>query len=244
MHDLGSLFLIDDQLKIQKKNCDVEIKEKLEKIKEQIGNHNVKIIAVTKYANQEQILEAYKLGISNFGESYVQDAQKKFSIKHFENSENLIKWHFIGRLQKNKARFVVGDFCLIHSVHSVELAELINVIAIKKGLKQDILLQVNISQEATKSGFSSDGLKESFKNLVNLSNLNIKGLMTMAPKTDNKNIIKSCFSGLFDLKEELNKLNLINMQELSMGMTDDYKVAIECRTTIIRIGRGIFNNNN
>lgn len=218
------------------------IKENLIKIKEQIGNHNVKIIAVTKYANQEQILEAYKLGVSDFGESYAQDARKKLSIKEIENSENL-NWHFIGRLQKNKAKYVVGDFCFIHSVDSIELADLINTIAIKKGLKQDILLQVNISKEETKSGFSPNELRDSFKNLVSLSNVTIKGLMTMAPKTDDKEIIKSCFSGLFDLREELNKLNLINLKELSMGMTNDYREAIKCGATMIRIGRGIFNNN-
>ncbi|MBI3591652.1 MAG: YggS family pyridoxal phosphate-dependent enzyme [Candidatus Melainabacteria bacterium] len=219
------------------------IKENLTKIKEQIGSNKVKIIAVTKYANWQQTLEAYNLGIRDFGESYVQDAIEKLSRKlQNENSKNLIQWHLIGRLQKNKAKYVVGKFFLIHSVDSVELAEIINKIANSKGLTQNILLQVNISQEAQKAGFNKDELKSSLKTLLNLPNINIQGLMTLAPKTEDKKTIKDCFLGLHSLRDELNKENICNLKELSMGMSNDYLTAIECGSTMVRIGRAIFSN--
>ena len=219
------------------------IKENLTKIKEQIGNIKVKIIAVTKYASEQQISEAYNLGILDFGESYVQDAIKKISKRcSDENLTNLIRWHFIGRLQKNKVKHVVGNFCLIHSVDSIELAELISKTASKKELVQDILLQTNISCEATKAGFKSDELKSSFEKLIKLPHIKILGLMTIAPKTENKKIIRSCFSTLKDLREELNQEYNTNIKELSMGMSDDYPIALEEGSTILRIGRAIFKN--
>ena len=219
----------------------MSIKENLEKIKEQIGNNNVKIIAVTKYAGDDQILEAYKLGINDFGESYVQNALRKISDKciNFNN----VNWHFIGRLQKNKVKFVVGRFFLVHSTDSKELATLINKTALKLNHIQNILLQVNISQEASKTGFSEEELKDSFGELVQLSNVKILGLMTIAPKTSEGDILRSTFLKLRAIKDELNKKHLAkaNMNELSMGMTGDYKIALECGSTMIRIGRALFN---
>ena len=222
----------------------MSIKENLKKIKEQIGNHNVKIIAVSKYATYEQTTEAYRLGIRDFGESYVQDAipkLKKLITHNDETSEKKIRWHFIGRLQNNKVKFVVNIFYLIHSVHSIELLNLINKSASSKGIVQNLLLQVNISQEASKAGFSPSRLKQDFEKMMTLSNVNIQGLMTIAPKIDDKNKIRSCFTELYNLQEELNKNHLTNLKELSMGMTNDYVEAIECGSTMIRIGKGIFN---
>ena len=219
----------------------MSIKENLETIKEQLGNNNVKIIAVTKYANQEQIFEAYHLGIRDFGESYLQDAIEKISEKdRYENPKDLINWHFIGRLQKNKVKQTVGKFCLIHSVDSLELAELINRVANGNGLVQDILLQVNISREKTKAGFSQEDLKGSFGELIKLPNIRIKGLMTIAPKTDEKDLVRNCFLDLSNLKKELNKNFMTSIKELSMGMTSDYKIAVECGATMLRIGKGLF----
>lgn len=217
------------------------IKENLTKIKEQIDNINVKIIAVTKYSSQEQIFEAYNLGIRNFGESYLQDAIEKISRKsQYENPEDLISWHFIGRLQKNKVKQVVGKFCLIHSVDSLELGVLINKVANGNGLVQDVLLQVNISGEETKAGFNPDDLRDSFGKLIKLPNIRIQGLMTIALKTDDENLIRSYFSGLSRLQKELNKNFMTDIKELSMGMTNDYKIAVECGATMIRIGKGLF----
>jgi len=219
----------------------VVIKENLIKIKEQIDNLDVKIIAVTKYTNQEQIFEAYNLGIRDFGESYLQDAIEKISKKYQnENQNDLINWHFIGRLQKNKVKGVVGKFFLIHSVDSFELAELINKVANGNKLIQDILLQVNISEEKTKAGFSQNELKDVFGKLIQLPNIKIKGLMTIAPKTDDKELMKDCFLSLSDFKNELNEKFMTDLKDLSMGMSNDYKVAIECGATMIRIGKGLF----
>lgn len=219
----------------------LSVKENLEKIKEQIGNNRVKIIAVTKYADEEQIFEAYKLGIHDFGESYVQDGLEKISKKfQDEQFKKLVNWHFIGRLQKNKVKHVVGNFKLIHSVDSIELAYLINKIALGKKLIQDILLQVNISQEATKSGFSSSELKSLFGEIIILPNIKILGVMTIAPKTNDEGTIRDCFLGLASLKDEINKTHRTSLSELSMGMTNDYKIALKCGATMIRIGKGIF----
>ena len=216
----------------------MEIKENLRQIKEQIDNINVKIIAVTKYASQEQVFEAYKLGIRNFGESYLQDALERISKKYSEDQSDNINWHFIGRLQKNKVKHVVRKFCLIHSVDSLELAELINKYAKSQSFIQDILLQVNVLKEQTKAGFSVQEIRETFGKLIDFPNVNIKGLMTIAPKTDDKDLVRECFTTLSNLKTELNHSS---MSELSMGMSNDYLIAIECGATMIRIGRKLFN---
>lgn len=217
------------------------IKENLNKIKEQIGSNEVKIIAVTKYANQELISEALKLGIFDFGESYIQDALEKTS-QWFpeETTKKLINWHFIGRLQKNKVKTAVGRFCLIHSVDSIELAELINKIANQRGLRQDILLQVNITQDASKTGFSIDELKSNFDKLLNFQTIKIKGLMTIAPHTEDKEITRDCFLNLHYLKNHINDNHDAQLKELSMGMSNDYMEAIDCGATMVRIGRAIF----
>lgn len=219
------------------------IKENLTKIKEQIGSNKVKIIAVTKYASPQQIFEAYNLGIIDFGESYVQDALEKISKKyHEEEFKKTIQWHLVGRLQKNKVKYVIGKFFLIHSVDSFELAELINKTADKKEIIQDILLQVNISQEAEKAGFSKGNLKNDFSKLFKLKNITIKGLMTIAPKTENKDIIKECFLELHDLRDELNTKfeEQIDLSELSMGMSNDYLEAVQYGATMVRIGKALF----
>ena len=235
------LYIGAKNFDVCKKLNDVGIKENLTKIKEQIGNNNVKIIAVTKYANQKQIYEAYKLGIRDFGESYLQDALEKISQKYQEEKiENLTRWHFIGRLQKNKVKSVVEKFCLIHSVDSIELAELINKIANQKGLVQDILLQVNISQEPTKAGFQIGELKNSFGALLKLANVRVQGLMTIGPKTSERELTRNCFSSLSTLKDEVNKEYMLNLKELSMGMSNDYVIAVGCGATMVRIGKAIF----
>ena len=219
----------------------MSIKENLTKIKEQIGNSRVKIIAVTKYANDDDIYEAYKLGINNFGESYIQDAIEKISrINSIPSFKDEIKRHFIGRLQKNKAKHVIGNFCLIHSVDSLELAELINRISGERKIIQDVLLQVNISGETSKAGFQKDDLKSVFGKIKELANIKTLGLMTIAPNSDDDNLKRDCFLKLKDLKDELNKNCFADLEELSMGMSNDYKIAIDCGATIIRIGKAIF----
>lgn len=219
----------------------MSIEKNIKKIKEQIGNNNVEIIAVVKYASDEEVLKAYKAGLHNFGESYVQDAVKR--INNLQLPENKVKWHFIGRLQKNKVKYAVGNFLLIHSVDSIELAEIISKVAEKKEIKQNILLQVNVLRDITKAGFTIGELFNSFEKIASLKNIVVQGLSTIAPLTEDSKIIKDCFNGLYNLKEELNKKFKANLKELSMGMSNDYKVAIECGATMIRLGRAIFKIN-
>lgn len=213
------------------------VKENLRSIKEQIGNNNVKIIAVTKYADTFQLLEAFEEGIRDFGESYVQDALKKFEVLNFDSS---VKWHFIGRLQKNKVKFVIQKFYLIHSVDSLELASYISKKTTERKIIQDILLQVNISGEGTKAGFNKKEIKDLFEKLAVLPSLKIQGLMTIAPETGDKKMIKKYFCELADLRDQINQTYQANLKELSMGMTNDYKIAVESGATMVRIGRAIF----
>ena len=221
----------------------MDIKENFSKIKEQINNINVRIIAVTKYATCEQIVEASNLGIKDFGESYLQDAlKKKSSDGELQNLNRDINWHFIGRLQKNKIKLITGNFCLIHSVDSQEAAELINQVAAAKNLTQDILLQVNISGEESKGGFKKEEVTSVFSKINSLSAIKIKGLMTMAPKTENSEIIRECFTGLYNLRETINNNCETRINELSMGMSSDYKIALDCGSTMLRLGRAIFNS--
>lgn len=223
----------------------VGIKENLTKIKEQIRNNNVKIIAVTKYASDEQIVEAYNLGIRDFAESYAQDATSRISKLASLKIQDSINWHFIGRLQSNKVKKIVGKFCLIHSVDSLELAKIINNTAYKAEVVQDILFQVNILNEETKAGFKEEEVISLFKwpELNKLVNIKIKGLMTIAPKTDDQSIIKKCFMRLSNLKSELENKYMIKLNELSMGMSNDYLQAVHCGSTMVRIGRRLFQSN-
>lgn len=216
----------------------VSIKDNLLKVKEQIGNYNVRVIASTKYASNDEIREAFNLGIRDFGESYVQDALKKINL--FEYLKGQIVWHLIGRLQKNKVRLAVSNFDFIHSIDSLELVELINKVAKRKGVIQKGLLQVNISKEETKTGFIPLDLKKAFGQIIKLQNLKVYGLMTIAPNTKDEELIKSCFLTLANLKNELNKEHSTNLKELSMGMSNDYKISIKCGSTMIRLGRAIF----
>ncbi len=221
-----------------------KVKEQIDKVKEQIDNIKVKIIAVTKYATQQQISETYELGIRDFGESYVQDATNKISQNYDgESFSNLARWHFIGRLQKNKVKYIVPKVYLIHSVDSLELAEVIDRVAQKNNHIQDVLMQVNISQEESKTGFKPDELKNIFDRLSNLSNIKILGLMTMAPNTSDNAVIKNCFQELNNIRKEINKSYNATLGELSMGMSNDYKIAVECGATMIRLGRILFKEN-
>ena len=220
------------------------IKKNLNKIKKQIDNIKVKIIAVTKYATQQQISETYELGIRDFGESYVQDAIKKLSLEyHGESFSTLARWHFIGRLQNNKIKYIVPKFYLIHSVDSLELLEAIDKVAKKNNHIQNVLMQVNISGEETKAGFKSNELKSMFSRFINLSNIKILGLMTIAPNTNDNEVVKNCFQELNNIRKEINKNHNVNLEELSMGMSNDYKIAVECGATMIRLGRILFKEN-
>ncbi|MFN8576808.1 MAG: YggS family pyridoxal phosphate-dependent enzyme [Candidatus Sericytochromatia bacterium] len=199
---------------------------------------SVEIIAVTKTVDVDRIKLAAKAGIKNIGENKVQEALNKFNdLKDFN-----LKWHLIGSLQSNKAKKAVEIFDLIHSIDSVKLANVVNKEAEKLSKVQNVLLQVNVSREETKSGFSIEDLFKALTELSCLKNLNIIGLMTIGSNTDDENQIRFCFSELRKIKDKINKdkyfKNELNI--LSMGMSNDYKIAIEEGANFVRLGRAIF----
>lgn len=199
---------------------------------------NVKVIAVTKTVDSDRIRIAVKSGIKDIGENKVQEALSKFE----ELKDLNIKWHLIGTLQSNKAKKAVEIFDLIHSVDSFKLATVLNKEAEKLSKIQDILLQVNVSKEETKSGFFVEDLFNALPELAELKNLSIKGLMTIGPDTENEEFIKNCFSDLREIKEKINSGKYLKREIniLSMGMTNDYEIAITEGSNMIRLGRAIF----
>ncbi len=199
---------------------------------------SVKILAVSKLQSHEKIKNLLAQGQINFGENYVQE----FKEKQASFLENQIQWHLIGHLQKNKVKAIVGNCFLIHSVDSMDLAQEINKRAATAGIRQKILLQVNVASETSKEGFIPEVLKNEFKNIFRLPHLEISGLMTMPPFVDNPEDNRLYFR---KLKTFLRSLQLENGDppsfcQLSMGTSQDYQVAIEEGATWIRLGSTLF----
>ncbi len=217
----------------------MSVADNLARIKEKIGDRRVKLIAVTKTAKPSQIEEAYTSGVTEFGESRIQDALAKLKVLP-PQVVNTTNWHFIGHLQTNKVKQAVGPFALIHSVDSLHLAQEISRIASDRKIEQAILLQVKIAEDPGKSGFSADQLQAQFSQILALPNLRIDGLMTIAPYTEDKNVWLQCFNGLRDLRDNLEKEHGVKLRELSMGMSTDWQEAINCGATMVRIGTAIF----
>ncbi|MCJ7552776.1 MAG: YggS family pyridoxal phosphate-dependent enzyme [Ignavibacteriaceae bacterium] len=199
----------------------------------------VRLIAVTKYFGVDTIEEAVSAGLTDFGENKAQELNLKF-----EKLANKVTWHFIGTLQKNKVKYAVKAAEFIHSVDSYELADEINLRAAKLNKVQKILLEVNTSSEESKSGLiTEEDVLKLTEYCFKKENINLIGLMTMAPFTENEKTIRNCFSSLRVMKEILNK-NGFNLTELSMGMTNDYEIAVEEGATMLRIGSAIFGERN
>lgn len=203
---------------------------------------DITLVCVTKGRPLEEIKEALTCGITDIGENKVQEALSKYSaLQPMTIDQRPIKWHLVGHLQTNKAKDAVRMFDLIHSVDSLKLAGEIDKQAAKINKVQDILIEVNTSGEASKYGVAAigDGLKPSptielVKEIVNLNNIRLCGLMTMAPVVGDKEEARPYFRKLRQLQEEV-KLNT-----LSMGMSGDYEIAIEEGATMVRIGTAIF----
>ena len=220
------------------------ISEKLKFVQEKISEKcmeanrdtsEIKLIAVSKNFGLEDIQAAYDEGIRNFGENKAQELDAKFA-----SFGNKIIWHFIGNLQRNKVRFVVNSAEYIHSVDSLLLASEINKYAGKINKMQKILLQVKTSNEDTKSGIIGESeVRDIAFYCREFRNIELTGLMTIAPFTENRDLIKKSFRTLYKLKNKLNAEGL-NLKELSMGMTSDFDLAIEEGATMLRIGSAIF----
>ncbi|MDA8403646.1 MAG: YggS family pyridoxal phosphate-dependent enzyme [Desulfobacteraceae bacterium] len=199
---------------------------------------SIQLVAVTKTVPPATIRQAMDAGLRIFGESYLQEAAAKINAI----ADNRLSWHFIGHLQSNKAKFAVCCFDLIHSVDSASLAEALNRQAGRIHKIQNVLVQVNISGESTKSGTSIKETAALVYAIREMKNLSVKGLMTIPPFFDQPEKARPYFKALADLKEEIQKQSRSGneMTELSMGMTGDFEVAIEEGATLVRIGTAIF----
>jgi hypothetical protein len=198
---------------------------------------SIQLLAVTKTVPYVCIVEAIDAGITMFGENYVQEAKEKVSV-----IGQRAQWHMIGHLQTNKAKYAVNLFNYIHSVDRMDLARELDKRARLTGHKMNILIEVNVSGEKTKNGIPAATAISLAKDVSRLENLFVRGLMTMAPYSANPEISRSYFIGLRNLRDDIIRAGItgIQMEELSMGMTDDFEVATEEGATIVRIGRAIF----
>jgi PLP dependent protein len=207
----------------------------------------VTIVGATKSCTPQELTQVYDAGLRHFGENRVQSLLEKQAFWK-QTALPEVAWHFIGTLQSNKVNKVVGQVALIHSVESLALAEAISQRALTLGIKQAILLQVNISHEAQKSGFQEQALKEAFPKLLALKGLNILGLMGMAasqqkePSAANAHtsIIQRSFESLHLLKNTLEWEHKVLLQHLSIGMSQDYIHALPVGATILRLGQCLF----
>ncbi|MBZ4683508.1 MAG: dependent protein [Fusobacteriaceae bacterium] len=223
------------------------ITKNLNEIKEDIKKYSpypekVKIVGATKYLDKYQLEEYFNSGAKIIGENRVQALREK--KEHFDNLgiSDKISWHFIGSLQKNKLKYFIDYIDLIHSVDRLSIAEAIDKEAKKREKIINCLLEVNISKEESKHGFLVEEIYENIHKLKSLNNLNIIGLMTMAPFTEDRDVILNVFKGLKTLRDELNVKHFNGeLTELSMGMSNDYKIALSQGATIIRIGSKLFN---
>ena len=197
----------------------------------------ITLVAVTKTVAPELIQEALAAGVTDIGENKVQEALTKNT-----RLGTAVHWHLIGHLQSNKAKTAVQLFDLIHSVDSLKLAEAINREAGRAGKKQRILIEVNVSGEESKFGCSPEAAVDLIKSASRGNNLQIEGLMTMAPFTADKDRIHSAFRGLRELKEKIagGQIPNVAMKHLSMGMSQDFEIAIAEGATLLRIGTAIF----
>ena len=225
---------------------ETDIAANIEKIKQRIAAacaraqrdpSSVALMAVTKTVPTERILQAVDAGITLLGENYVQEAREKHELLG-----GRARMHLIGHLQTNKAKYAVRLFDCVHSVDRLELAQELNKRAKAVNRTMDILIEVNVSGEQTKNGVPTTRAKELIYRIAGMENLLVRGLMTMAPFSDDPETSRPYFQALRNLRDDIAREGIpgVQMEELSMGMTDDFEVAIEEGSTIVRIGRAIF----
>ncbi len=201
----------------------------------------VRLVAATKFVAVDQIREAVSAGVKILGESRLQEALPKLEAL---GNQDRLRWHFIGRLQRRKVKEVVGRFDLIHSVDSLDLAGEIDRRACAAGCPQEVLLEVNLGQETTKGGFSPSALQDArvLAELDGMPHLSVRGLMAIPPMTEAAEAARPYFLRLRELAQGIaaRGLSRLAMEELSMGMSADYSVAVEEGATLVRIGTAIF----
>lgn len=203
------------------------------------STESVRLVAVSKYVPIEVMSEAVSLGLRDFGESRLQEAFPKMA----EWPDLSVRWHFIGHLQTNKVKRVVGAFALVHSVDSWKLAEALSREATEQGIVQPILIQVNTSGEPSKYGMTPNATPALLERIVSeLPGVQVQGLMTMAPHAEDPETARPFFRRLRELRDELSgrMQSGVSLEHLSMGMSGDYAVAVEEGATMVRVGTGLF----
>ena len=217
----------------------IEVQDRIAAACRRVGRdpEEVTLIAVSKTMPVEAIREAMDCGIIDFGENRPQELRDKQA-----EITKPLHWHMIGSLQTNKLKYVVGKTVLIHSVDSVHLAEAIHEMSAKKGLVTEVLLEINIAGEASKHGITPVELEDTVRTLATYAGIRIRGLMTVAPYTEDAEENRMYFRQMKQLMVDINSKNIDNvyMDVLSMGMTGDYEIAVEEGATLVRVGTGIF----
>jgi len=221
-----------------KNNLEI-INEKIKKAASSVNKNpeEIKLVAVTKTATTEQIEEAINAGVKIIGENRVQDTKEKYQIFTAD-----LEWHLIGHLQTNKAKYAVEIFDCIHSLDSIKLAQEIDKRSLQFGKIKDVLVEVNVSGEESKYGIKPEEVEPFLKGISEFPRIRVRGLMTIAPIVEDKEKIRPYFRKLQELSKEIKSKNIENvkMDYLSMGMTEDFEIAIEEGANMVRIGRGIF----
>ena len=200
---------------------------------------DVQLIAVSKKQDAEKVRAAFDAGQPIFGESRVQEARIKIPLL-----PSAVRWHFIGRLQKNKIRHALPLFELFHSIDSRALADDIERIAEEEGVRPRVLLEVNVAGEGSKIGFAPEQLRAEMESMLRLTRVSIEGLMTIPPLAPDEEQSRGYFISLRELRDQLEQEFKVQLPHLSMGMSNDYAVAIEEGATLVRVGTAIFGSRN
>ena len=225
----------------------LRVLERIEKATRKAGRdlEEIKLVAVSKTVETDRVKEAIEAGVTILGENYVQEAQKKIEeigrpacTERFGEGR-LVSWHFIGHLQSNKAKYAVRLFDMIHALDSVSLAEELNRRAEQTGALMKVMIEVNLSKEATKFGTDEEMVLNLAKRIQGLKHLFLEGLMTMPPYFDSPEMSRPYYIALRELKERMVKEG-IPVNDLSMGMSNDFEIAIEEGATFVRVGTAIF----
>lgn len=221
-----------------------EIAANLERVRSQIAEaakksgralDEIELVAISKTHEAEKVRGAFDAGQQLFGESKVQEARAKIPLL-----PSAARWHFVGRLQKNKIRHALPLFELFHSVDSLELAQQMDRIAEEEGAHPRVLLEVNVAGEGSKIGFAPDALQAQMQTLLELPRLTIEGLMTIPPLAPEAEASRKFFVALREMRDQLTSEFQVQLPRLSMGMSDDFVVAIEEGATLVRVGTAIF----
>ena len=218
-----------------------DIQERIRQAALRVGRDpsSVQFVAATKTVSVDVLLEAYDAGMRVFGENRLQEAQEKMSVI---GQRPGLSWHFIGRMQRRKLKDIVGKFVVLHSVESVEQARSIDAIAQRLGIQQDILLEVNVAEEDSKGGFVRKNIREAMEQVDQLLHVAIRGLMSLPPFREDPEDARPYFAELRQLRDSLAQQSLEHgrAEELSMGMSHDFKSAIAEGATMLRLGTVLF----